>query len=227
MPQARVDGSDVRHSVGFQPFLKGLRSTADKNAYPVLPRGASTKDAAKMNAGLGGKLESFVEHAIADARGEKQKWFCGCFRSAAKKIESVLAAVHKRSVTSRRTLNVSHGYVQGSSACDGTFVHSRKDALDLFRRAAEAAAKPFLFLSAGVSNRVFNEALELASEAGVHFCGVLCGRATWKDGVGVFVRGGAEALQKWLETDGVANIRAVNASLRHATPWLEKYPANE
>ena len=122
---------------------------------------------------------------------------------------------------------VSMAYVQGSSASDGTFVHSRKGAVDLFRRAAETTAIPFLFLSGGVSNRVFNEALELASEAGVHFCGVLCGRATWKDGVGVFVRSGAEALQKWLETVGVANIRAVNASLRHATPWLEKYPANE
>lgn len=122
---------------------------------------------------------------------------------------------------------VTMAYVQGSSASGGTFVHSRTEALDLFRRAAEATAKPFLFLSAGVTNRTFNEALELASEAGVHFCGVLCGRATWKDGVGVFVRGGAEALQKWLETDGVANIQAVNASLRQATPWFEKYPANE
>src|SRR5437764_4496127 len=122
---------------------------------------------------------------------------------------------------------VTMAYVQGSSASDGMFVHSRKDALELFRRTSEAAAKPFLFLSAGVSNRVFNEALDLASEAGVHFCGVLCGRATWKDGVGVFVCGGADALQKWLETDGVANIRAVNASLRHATPWSEKYPADE
>jgi len=122
---------------------------------------------------------------------------------------------------------VTMAYVQGSAASDGTFVHDRKDALDLFRRAAEATSKPFLFLSAGVSHRVFNEALELAGEAGVHFCGVLCGRATWKDGVGVFVRGGAQALQKWLETDGVQNIRAVNTSLRHATPWSEKYPANE
>ena len=122
---------------------------------------------------------------------------------------------------------ITMAYLQGSSTCDGEFVHSRKDALDLFRRADEAAAKPFLFLSAGVSNRVFNEALELASEAGVHFCGVLCGRATWKDGVGVFVHGGEEALQKWLETTGVANIRAVNESLRYATPWSEKYPANE
>lgn len=122
---------------------------------------------------------------------------------------------------------VTMAFVQGSSSSDGTFVYTREDALNLFQRAAETAAKPFLFLSAGVSNRVFNEALELASEAGVHFCGVLCGRSTWKDGVGVFVRGGAEALQRWLETDGVANIHAVNASLRHATPWLEKYPADE
>ena len=122
---------------------------------------------------------------------------------------------------------VTMAYVQGSSACDGTFVHSRIEALELFRRAAEATAKPFLFLSAGVSNRVFNEALELASEAGVHFCGVLCGRATWKDGVGAFIHRGTEALQRWLETDGVQNIRAIDASLRHATPWSEKYPANE
>ncbi|PYT81740.1 MAG: tagatose 1,6-diphosphate aldolase [Acidobacteria bacterium] len=122
---------------------------------------------------------------------------------------------------------VTMAYVQGSSACKGTFIHSRPDALALFRRAAEAAAKPFLFLSAGVSNRVFNEALELASEAGIHFCGVLCGRATWKDGVSVFVRGGPEALQKWLETDGMKNIQAVNASLRNATPWSKQYPANE
>jgi tagatose 1,6-diphosphate aldolase len=122
---------------------------------------------------------------------------------------------------------VSMAYVQGSSACDGTFVYRKADALELFRRAAEATTKPFLFLSAGVSNRAFNEALELASEAGVHFCGVLSGRATWKDGVAVYSRGGAEALQQWLETDGVRNIQAINASLRQATPWSEKYPANE
>jgi len=122
---------------------------------------------------------------------------------------------------------VTMAYVQGSSASDGTFVHTRADALELFRVAAEATSKPFLYLSAGVSNRVFNEALELATEAGIHFCGVLCGRATWKDGVGVFVRGGAEALQKWLETDGVQNIRSINETLKHATAWSEKYPANE
>ena len=124
---------------------------------------------------------------------------------------------------------VTMAYVEGSSSSSGSgaFVHTRSEALELFRNAAAAAAKPFLFLSAGVSNRAFNEALELASEAGVHFCGVLCGRATWKDGVGVFVRGGADALQEWLETQGVQNMRSINESLKAATPWWENYPADE
>ena len=122
---------------------------------------------------------------------------------------------------------VTMAYVEGSSASAGTFVHTRAQALELFRQAAAVTAKPFLFLSAGVSNRTFNEALELASEAGVHFCGVLCGRATWKDGVGVFVRGGADALQEWLETQGVQNMRSINESLKAATPWSENYPADE
>src|SRR6266568_5197864 len=98
VPQARVDGLDVRHSFGFQPFLKRLRSTTDKHAYSILPRGTPTQNAAKMHASLGRKLKSFVEHAIADACAQEQKWFCGRFRSAAKKIERVLAAVHEGSV---------------------------------------------------------------------------------------------------------------------------------
>jgi tagatose 1,6-diphosphate aldolase len=122
---------------------------------------------------------------------------------------------------------VTMAYVEGSSAPAGTFVHTRAEALELFRQAAAVTAKPFLYLSAGVSNRTFNEALELASEAGVHFCGVLCGRATWKDGVSVFVRGGADALQEWLETQGVQNMRSINESLKSATPWSENYPTNE
>jgi len=122
---------------------------------------------------------------------------------------------------------VTMAYVEGSAASSGIVVHTRAEALELFRQAAAVTAKPFLFLSAGVSNRAFIEALELASAAGVHFCGVLCGRATWKDGVGAFVRGGAGALQEWLETEGVRNMENINASLKAATPWSENYPADE
>jgi len=45
--------------------------------------------------------------------------------------------------------------------------------------------------------------------------------------VGVFVRGGADALQEWLETQGVQNMRSINESLKAATPWSENYPADE
>ena len=38
------------------------------------------------------------------------------------------------------------------------------------------------------------------------FNGVLCGRATWKDGIPIFAEKGAEAFEAWLEDEGVKNI---------------------
>jgi tagatose 1,6-diphosphate aldolase len=85
------------------------------------------------------------------------------------------------------------------------------------------ATKPFIFLSAGVSNAEFTESLALASESGVRFAGVLCGRATWKDGIPVYAKDGAAAFRKWLETKGVENIGNVNAALKGASPWFSFY----
>ena len=84
------------------------------------------------------------------------------------------------------------------------------------------AAKPFIYLSAGVSNQQFTEALGMASEAGTDFSGVLCGRATWKEGIPVFAKQGAKALEEWLHRDGVRNINAVNDAIRSAHPWYAK-----
>ena len=67
-----------------------------------------------------------------------------------------------------------------------------------FLDAATAATKPFIYLSAGVSNSEFNESLELAAESGVKFNGVLCGRATWKDGIPVYAEKGRQAFRDWL-----------------------------
>jgi tagatose 1,6-diphosphate aldolase len=92
-----------------------------------------------------------------------------------------------------------------------------------FRTAAQAATKPFIYLSAGVSNAEFTESLELAAEAGVKFNGVLCGRATWKDGIPIYAKQGAEAFRGWLQDQGVKNINNVNEKLKAATPWFEIY----
>ena len=84
-------------------------------------------------------------------------------------------------------------------------------------------SKPFIYLSAGVSNAEFTEALELAGQSGVKFNGVLCGRATWKDGIPIYAKQGAEAFRKWLQTEGVKNINNVNDRLKAATSWHSIY----
>ena len=115
---------------------------------------------------------------------------------------------------------VNVAYVQGSPSAKSDLLHSREEALLLYRRAAEATHLPFIYLSQGVSNQAFQFALELAIEAEVKFSGVLCGRATWKEGVAVLVERGAHALENWLAEEGVRNIQNVNRCLGNARPWF-------
>ncbi|MDA1307395.1 MAG: tagatose 1,6-diphosphate aldolase [Acidobacteria bacterium] len=115
-------------------------------------------------------------------------------------------------------------FVEGAAANKtGEVAYTREEAKALFLKAAEASTKPFIYLSAGVSNAEFTEALELAGESGVRYSGVLCGRATWKDGMPVFAKEGADAFRRWLETQGVENIKNVNDSLKSAQPWFSFY----
>jgi tagatose 1,6-diphosphate aldolase len=114
-------------------------------------------------------------------------------------------------------------FVEGTKSYAGQKAYSKKEALDLFRRAAAVATKPFIYLSAGVGNSEFTESLELAAEAGVKFNGVLCGRATWKEGIPVYAKQGADAFRKWLEDEGVKNINNVNDRLKAASAWYPIY----
>jgi tagatose 1,6-diphosphate aldolase len=116
-------------------------------------------------------------------------------------------------------------FVEGARSFGGTKVYSKTEAMDAFRRAADVATRPFIYLSAGVSNAEFTESLELAAEAGTKFSGVLCGRATWKDGIPIYAKQGPEAFRKWLQDEGVKNIANVNAHLKPAHPWFEIYGA--
>jgi len=117
---------------------------------------------------------------------------------------------------------VNADYVEGSSVYKGQKAQTRAEALDLYRRAASVAKKPFIYLSAGVSNAQFNESLAMAAEAGTDFNGVLCGRATWKDAIPVYAKQGVKALEDWLADQGVKNINAVNASLKPAHSIFDK-----
>ncbi|MBL8222719.1 MAG: tagatose 1,6-diphosphate aldolase, partial [Bryobacterales bacterium] len=81
---------------------------------------------------------------------------------------------------------INANYVEGSSVYKGQKAQSMEEAKELFRACAEVAKKPFIYLSAGVSNDQFTESLRMAAEAGTDFSGVLCGRATWKEGIPVY-----------------------------------------
>jgi tagatose 1,6-diphosphate aldolase len=113
-------------------------------------------------------------------------------------------------------------FVEGSSVFKGQAAQTRKLALELYRKAAEVAEKPFIYLSAGVGNAQFVESLNLAAEAGTDYSGVLCGRATWKEGIPVYAKHGAKALEDWMSDQGVKNIEAVNAAIKSAKPWQLK-----
>ncbi len=117
-------------------------------------------------------------------------------------------------------------FVEGAqSAAGGPSAYTRDRAKHWFLEAAKVATKPFIYLSAGVSNAEFTESLALAAESGVKYSGVLCGRATWKDGIPVYAKDGPDAFRRWLEGQGVTNIKNVNTAIKSAVPWYSFYGA--
>ncbi|MED4634218.1 tagatose-bisphosphate aldolase [Peribacillus frigoritolerans] len=114
-------------------------------------------------------------------------------------------------------MNFVEGYAEGEA------VYSKEQAAFLFKEQSEATELPFIFLSAGVSAKLFQETLKFARESGSTFNGVLCGRATWKDGVASFAISGEQAGRAWLQDAGKRNIEELNVVLKEtASSWFEK-----
>ena len=83
----------------------------------------------------------------------------------------------------------------------------------------EAAAIPWVILSAGVDDATFEAQAQVACEAGAS--GVLVGRSVWKEGAHME---GAER-DRWLETTGVARMqRLVDIVEATAVPWRQRSP---
>lgn len=120
---------------------------------------------------------------------------------------------------------INSAYLAGSLGFKGNEVaYDWLAAKEHFQAVTEASKLPFLFLSGGVDDTVFREQLGLAAEANVPFSGVLCGRATWKSGIPVFVNHGEAALEDWLQSHGVQNVQTLNLLLSHcARPWYTIY----
>ena len=112
---------------------------------------------------------------------------------------------------------VNMNYVEGYATDE--VVYTQAEAAAYFKEQTEATSLPFIFLSAGVSAELFQETLRFAKAAGSTFNGVLCGRATWANGVEPFIVEGEVAARKWLNQTGRENIEALNTVLKEtATP---------
>jgi tagatose 1,6-diphosphate aldolase len=170
------------------------------------------------------QIPFFLEFVSYDPKGGDEKGL----EFAKRKPELVLGAMKEFSKpfyhvdVLKVEVPINAEYVEGSKVYKGQKAYTWKEALEHFRRAAAVATKPFIYLSAGVDNEVFIENLTMAGEAGTDYSGVLCGRATWKNGIPVYAKQGVKALEEWLATEGVKNIEAVNAALKTAKPWYAK-----
>jgi tagatose 1,6-diphosphate aldolase len=168
----------------------------------------------------------FLEFVGYDAEGGNEKSV-----EYAKKKPSIVAGAMKEFSKDRYNVDVLKvevpiitEFVAGTKANNGgPTAYTRAEALQHFRDAESVTSKPFIYLSAGVSNPVFIETLALAGESGTKFNGVLCGRATWKDGIAIYAKQGEAAFRSWLETTGVENINNVNKALEAASPWFLKF----
>ena len=113
-------------------------------------------------------------------------------------------------------------FVEGYETTDEV-VYTEDEALEFFEKQSKATNLPFIFLSAGVSAQLFIETIEFAKKGNSEFSGVLCGRATWKDSVSVFVKDGFRATDDWLNTQGIDNINEINAVVEKcATPFTKR-----
>ena len=170
------------------------------------------------------EIPFFLEFVGYDPKGGDEKGF----EYAKAKPEIVKASMKEFSLPQYKVdvlkveVPINAEYVEGSSVFKGQKAYTRTEALTHFREAAAIASKPFIYLSAGVSNSVFTESLTMAGEAGTDYSGVLCGRATWKEGIPVYAKQGAKGLEEWLQRDGVRNINSVNDAIQSAKPWYAK-----
>lgn len=106
---------------------------------------------------------------------------------------------------------VNMNYVEGYT--NKEVVYTKEQAQKYFKEQEDATELPYIYLSAGVSAKLFQDTLKFASESGAKFNGVLCGRATWADGVEVFVKDGEQATVDWLNSVGRKNIEELNEVL--------------
>ena len=106
---------------------------------------------------------------------------------------------------------VNMNFVEGFTEGEVVYTKKKQHNISVIKKATHL---PYIYLSAGVSAELFQETLTFAHDAGAHFNGVLCGRATWSGAVKVYIEQGEQAAREWLRTTGYKNIDDLNKVLK-------------
>ncbi|EAD9127487.1 DUF2090 domain-containing protein [Listeria monocytogenes] len=121
---------------------------------------------------------------------------------------------------------VNFKYVEGFA--EGEVAYTQDEAARHFEECSDLSPLPFIYLSAGVTSEMFHKTIQFANQHNVQYSGVLCGRATWADGIEVYGKQGDDALREWLRTQGKENITSLDKLLDEGTvPWWTKYGSFE
>ena len=135
------------------------------------------------------------------------------------------AAIRRGRAESEVPVNMA--FVEGSKRLQGPNPPTRAKKPSSISAGAAVAKKPFIYLvRRREQRRTSPNRSNWRREADTNFSGVLCGRATWKDGIPVYAKQGAKALEDWLSDQGVKNINNVNGRLKAAKPWFSFYGAS-
>ncbi len=93
-------------------------------------------------------------------------------------------------------------YVEGSSVYKGQKAYTREEALKHFREAAAIAHKAIYLLERRREQRAVHGVAEDGVRSGTDYSGVLCGRATWKEGIPVYAKKGVQGAGRMASTRG-------------------------
>lgn len=117
---------------------------------------------------------------------------------------------------------VNMNFVEGFA--EDEVIYTKEEARKYFKEQSDISTVPFIFLSAGVTAQLFQDTLKFAHESGCEFNGVLCGRATWKDGIEPFAKLGEQEAVVWFQSKGKENITSLNEVLKAtAKPWWSRF----
>lgn len=173
---------------------------------------------------LGEEIPYFLEIVTYDATNEDKDSAAFAKVKPHKVIESMkeFSKAQYNVDVLKMEVPVNMKFVEGFNE-DREIVYTRDEALSYYEEQSQATHLPFIFLSAGVSAQLFIDTLEFAKEGQSEFSGVLCGRATWKNSVPIYVEEGEAATETWLNTQGKENINELNIVVNaSATPFTKR-----